>query len=41
MRLRLDCAEAPHGDATRFVEAATDAIRREGLDFIVNVTAPA
>ena len=37
VRLQLDCAEAPHGDAVRFVAAATDAIRREGLDFVVNI----
>jgi hypothetical protein len=40
VRLRLDCAEAPHGDAVRFVAAATDAIQREGLDFLVNVVPP-
>src|SRR5438105_13438157 len=41
VRLRIDCAEAPHGDAIQFVDAAADAIRREGLDFVVNVTTPA
>jgi hypothetical protein len=39
--LRLDCAEAPHGTAVRFVEAAEQAVRAEGLDFVVNVTPPA
>jgi len=41
VRLRLDCAEAPRGESLRFVDAATDAIRREGLDLVVNVTPPA
>jgi hypothetical protein len=40
VRLRLDCAEAPHGEAVAFVEAATRAIRGEGLDFVVNVVPP-
>ena len=35
--LRIDCLEAPHGEAVAFVEAATRAIRGEGLDFAVNV----
>lgn len=39
VRVRLDCAEAPHGEAARFVEAATHAIRNEGLDFEVRVAA--
>jgi hypothetical protein len=39
--LRLDCAEAPHGDALVFVNAAQHATRAHGLDFQVNVTAPA
>lgn len=37
VRLRLDCAEAPHGESLTFVNAATHAIRGEGLDFVVNV----
>jgi hypothetical protein len=37
VRLRLDCAEAPHGDAVRFVQAATHAIEQHGLEFVVNV----
>jgi hypothetical protein len=41
VRIRLDCAEAPHGEAVAFLEAATHAIRAEGLDFEVNVTPPA
>ena len=35
--LRLDCAEPPHGDAIRFVKAATHAIESHGLAFAVNV----
>jgi hypothetical protein len=38
VRLRLDCVEAPHGDAVRFVRAAEHAVRAEGLEFLVNVT---
>jgi hypothetical protein len=40
VQLRLDCAEAPHGDAVRFVEAAQEATRAHGLDFLVKVTPP-
>jgi hypothetical protein len=39
VRIRLDCAEAPTGEAVRFVEAATRAITDHGLEFVVNVTA--
>jgi hypothetical protein len=39
--IRLDCVEEPRGDATRFLRAADDAIRAEGLEFIVKVTPPA
>lgn len=35
--LRLDCAEAPHGDAVRFVAAASHAIASHGLELAVNV----
>ena len=35
--LRLDCAEAPHGDAVRFVDAASHAIASQGLELVVNV----
>src|SRR5262245_30902499 len=38
VRIRLECAEPPHGDAARFVEAAEDAIAACGLDFAVAVT---
>lgn len=40
VRIRLDCAEAPQGEAVRFLEAAAQAIAGEGLTFEVNVTAP-
>lgn len=39
--IRLDCAQAPHGDAIRFVEAATHAIAAQGLAFVVKVSPPA
>ena len=39
VRIRLDCAEAPQGEAVRFLEAATHAIAAEGLTFEVKVTA--
>jgi hypothetical protein len=41
VRIRLDCAEAPHGDAVRFVAAMAHAITGYGLDFAVNVAPPA
>jgi hypothetical protein len=41
VRIRLDCAEEPRGDAVKFVLAADHAIRAEGLEFVVKVTAPA
>lgn len=37
VRIRLDCAEEPRGDAVKFVRAADHAIRAEGLEFIVKV----
>ncbi len=36
--LRLDCAEAPTGEAARFVDAATHAAAEHGLEFAVKVT---
>lgn len=36
--IRLDCAEAPHGDAVKFVNAAAHAISSNGLAWEVNVT---
>jgi len=35
--LRLDCAEAPHGEAARFVAAAAHAIASHGLELVVSV----
>ena len=40
VRIRLDCAEEPRGDAVAFVRAADHAVRAEGLEFVVNVTPP-
>lgn len=40
VRIRLDCAEEPHGEAIRFVTVAGHAIRKEGLDFLLQVVAP-
>jgi hypothetical protein len=36
--LRLDCVEAPAGEAARFVAAARHATQAHGMDFLVNVT---
>jgi hypothetical protein len=36
--LRLDCAQAPTGEAAQFVAAATHACATHGLEFAVNVT---
>jgi hypothetical protein len=41
VRLRLDCAEAPTGEAERFVAAAQHATRAHGLDLFVQVSPPA
>ncbi len=41
VRLRLDCAEEPQGEAARFVAAAKHAIESHGLEFAVNVTGAA
>jgi hypothetical protein len=40
VRIRLDCAEAPQGEAARFVAAATAAVAAQGhgLELVVNVT---
>jgi hypothetical protein len=40
VRIRLDCAEAPHGDAVGFVAAARHAIESHGLELAVNVAPP-
>jgi len=39
VQIRLDCAEAPHGLAVSFVEAARRATYSHGVEFIVNATA--
>jgi hypothetical protein len=39
--IRLECAEAPHGVAVKFVQAAGHAVAMHGLEFEVKVTAPA
>jgi hypothetical protein len=38
VQIRLDCAEAPHGEAVTFIEAARRAIEAQGIAFAVNVT---
>jgi translation initiation factor RLI1 len=40
VRIRLDCAEAPHGESARFVEAMTDAIEGHGIHFAMTVLPP-
>ena len=40
VEIRLQCAEQPHGEAVRFVAAATQAVQAEGIDFVVAVAAP-
>jgi hypothetical protein len=35
VQIRLECAEAPHGEAAAFVEAARDAIEAHGLELVV------
>jgi hypothetical protein len=37
VRIRLDCAEAPHGEAVRFVAAMTDATESHGIHFAMAV----
>jgi hypothetical protein len=41
VRLRLDCAQEPTGEAGRFVAAAQHSTRAHGLDLIVQVVPPA
>ncbi len=38
--IRLNCADAPVGEAVKFVAAAGHAIRQEGVEFAVNVLGP-
>ena len=40
VQIRLQCAEEPHGEAIRFVAAATQAVQAEGIEFVVAVAAP-
>jgi len=41
VQIRLTCAEEPHGEAVRFVQAARQAIESHGLELIVEVAPPA
>jgi len=41
VQIRLECAEAPHGEAVLFVTAAARAARDHGLELVVAVTPPA
>ncbi|HMF39613.1 MAG TPA: DUF6572 domain-containing protein [Polyangia bacterium] len=41
VQLRLECAEAPHGEAVLFVAAAARAARDHGLELVVKVVPPA
>jgi hypothetical protein len=38
VQLRLECAQEPHGEAVRFVQAAAHAIAAHGLELVVKVT---
>ena len=38
VQIRLNCAQAPLGEAVTFVTAAEQAVRAHGLEFVVNVT---
>jgi hypothetical protein len=38
VQIRLNCVQAPHGQAVVFVTAAETAVRAHGLTFVVNVT---
>jgi hypothetical protein len=40
VQIRFDCAEAPHGEAVRFVEAMTAACEKYGIHFATGVLAP-
>ena|SRR5881394_3485817 len=41
VQIRLECAEAPHGQAVLFVTAAARAAADHGLELVVAVTPPA
>jgi hypothetical protein len=40
VQIRLDCAEEPHGETVRFVEAMTDASESHGIRFAMAVLPP-
>ena len=40
VQIRLDCAEAPHGEAVRFVAAMTHATESHGIQFSTAVRPP-
>jgi len=40
IQIRLDCAEPPHGEATRFVGAMKQAIEQYGLQFTIQPLLP-
>jgi hypothetical protein len=40
VRLRLDCAQAPTGEALRFVGAAAHAASAHGVEFVAQVAPP-
>ena len=40
-RSACECAEEPHGEAVRFVAAATQSVQAEGIEFVVAVAAAA
>jgi hypothetical protein len=40
VRIRLDCAEEPHGEAKKFVEAMSHAIQSHNLDFVLRLLPP-
>ena len=41
VQIRLECAEAPHGEAVLFVQAAARAASDHGLELVVAVAPPA
>jgi len=41
VRISLECAEAPHGEAVLFVKAAAHAAADHGLELVVTVKPPA
>lgn len=38
VQIRIDCVEAPHGEAVKFVRAAAHACAEHGLELVANVT---